>query len=103
MLAALDQPVRDDDLEKAGGSFAPHRLYNIGNHRSEPLMRLIALLEEACGRPAEIDFQPLQPGDVLETYADIDDIRRDLGFQPKTPIDIGIPEFVTWLRAYQGL
>ena len=103
LLAALDQPVVDDGQEKAGGSFAPHRLYNIGNHRSEPLMRLIALLEEACGRQAEIDFQPLQPGDVLETYADIDDIRRDLGFQPKTPIDVGIPDFVTWLRAYQGL
>lgn len=103
LLAALDQPVVDDDLEKAGGSLAPHRLYNIGNHRSEPLMRLISLIEDACGRPAEIDFQPLQPGDVLETYADIDDIRRDLGFHPTTPIDVGVPDFVTWLRDYQGL
>ncbi|MFM8542426.1 MAG: NAD-dependent epimerase/dehydratase family protein, partial [Chakrabartia sp.] len=103
LLAALDQPVVDDGLEKAGGSLAPHRLYNIGNQRSEPLMRLIALIEDACGRPAEIDFQPLQPGDVLETYADIDDIRRDMGFHPTTPIDVGVPDFVTWLRDYQGL
>ena len=61
----------DDGLEKAGGSVKPHRLYNIGNHRSEHLMKVVALLEAECGRKAEIDFQPMQPGDVPRTYADI--------------------------------
>ncbi|MFM7028371.1 MAG: NAD-dependent epimerase/dehydratase family protein [Chakrabartia sp.] len=103
LLAALDQPVADDGAEKPGGSRAPHRLYNIGNNRAEELMRLIAVLEDACGRKAQIDFQPMQPGDVPETYADITDIARDLAFAPATPIDVGVPDFVQWLRAYRGL
>lgn len=103
LVAAIDQPVADDGLEKPGGSHAPHRLYNIGNHRAEDLMRMIAVLEDACGRKATMDFQPMQPGDVYETYADITDISRDLGFAPTTPIDRGIPDFVGWLRAYRGL
>lgn len=103
LVAALDRPVQDDGLEKPGGSLAPHRLYNIGNNRSEELMRLIALLEDACGRRAEIDFQPMQAGDVVETYADITDIARDLGFAPTTPIDVGVPDFVHWFKSYRGL
>lgn len=103
VLAAIDQPVNDDGSLKPGGSLAPHRIYNIGNHRSEELMRLVAVLEAACGRQAEIDFQPMQPGDVPETYADITEIRRDLGFAPTIPIDVGVPDFVAWLKAYRGL
>ena len=86
---------------KAGGSMSPHRLYNIGNSRSEDLMRMIALIEEACGRRAEIEFLPLQPGDVPETFADISAIEADLGFAPTTPIDAGIPAFVDWFKAYR--
>ncbi len=97
VVAALDNPPPADD-----GS-VPCRLYNIGNHRSEPLMRMIALIEQALGRKAEIEFQPMQPGDVKETYADIEAIRRDLGFEPTTPIDVGIPKFVAWFRDYHGL
>lgn len=100
VVAALDNPPRDDGAAKAGGSIAPHALYNIGNNQPEDLMRLIALIEEACGRKAVIDFQPMQPGDVERTFADIDAISADLGYAPTTPIDAGIPAFVDWYRAY---
>ncbi len=96
VIAALDRPPA-----RASGT-APHRVYNLGNHRSEPLMRFIGLIESALGKKAEIDFQPIQPGDVPATYADIEASRRDLGFVPKTPIDEGIPRFVAWYREYHG-
>lgn len=102
VVAALDTPPVDDGNAKAGGSRAPHALYNIGNNRPEPLMRLIGLIEEACGRKAVIDFRPMQPGDVARTYADIDAIATDLGYAPTTPIDVGIPAFVDWFRSYTG-
>jgi UDP-glucuronate 4-epimerase len=103
IVASLDHPAPDDGAEKAGGSRAPHRLYNIGNHKSEELTRMIDLLEEACGRKAERRLMPMQPGDVRDTYADIAAIQRDLGFRPTTSIDEGIPRFVDWYRAYHGL
>jgi UDP-glucuronate 4-epimerase len=103
IVAALDNPPPDDGEEKAGGSKAPHRLYNIGNNNSEELGRMIALLEEACGRTAEKNIMPMQPGDVRDTYADISAIQRDLGFQPSTKIDVGIPRFVEWYRSYHGV
>ena len=81
----------------------PHALYNIGNNRSEHLMKVVALLEEACGRKAVIDFQPMQPGDVPTTYADIDAIRSDLGYAPTTSIEAGVPSFVRWYREYHGV
>jgi UDP-glucuronate 4-epimerase len=101
VIACLDAAPADDGTEKAGGSRAPHRLYNIGNSRSEDLMRMIALIEKACGRPAIVEMQPMQPGDVPETYADIGPIRSDLGFEPATPIETGIPMFVEWYKEYQ--
>jgi UDP-glucuronate 4-epimerase len=82
------------------GPGAPYRLYNIGNHRAEPLMRFIAVIEQALGRKAEIVFEPMQPGDVKETFADIGAIQRDFGFQPSTAIDQGIPRFVDWYRRH---
>ena len=100
VIASLDRPPPDDGAEKPGGSVAPHRIYNIGNNRSEELMRLIGLLEQACGRKAELRMLPLQPGDVEATYADIGAIRNDLGFEPSTPIDLGVPRFVDWYRSY---
>lgn len=103
IIAAIDKPVADDGQPKAGGSVSPHRLFNIGNNQSEELMKLIRVIEDACGRKAEIDFQPLQPGDVLETYADISAISDELGFAPSTPIDVGIPDFVDWYRRYKSL
>jgi UDP-glucuronate 4-epimerase len=103
IVSALDNPPPDDGSEKAGGSRSPHRLYNIGNNRSEELTRMIGLIEQACGREAQKVMAPMQPGDVRDTYADISAIQRDLGFQPTTPIDEGIPRFVAWYKAYHGL
>jgi UDP-glucuronate 4-epimerase len=103
VVAALDNPPADDGGEKAGGSKAPHRLYNIGNNNSEELTRMIAILEEACGRTAEKVLMPMQLGDVRDTYADISAIQRDLGFTPSTRIEEGIPRFVGWYRNYHGL
>ncbi len=103
IVACLDRPPADDGAPKAGGSVSPHAIYNIGNHRSEDLMRMIELLEQATGRKARLDFQPMQPGDVKDTYADIDAITRDHGFAPTTGIDEGIPRFVDWYKHYHGI
>ncbi|HKR24823.1 MAG TPA: NAD-dependent epimerase/dehydratase family protein [Allosphingosinicella sp.] len=92
IIASLDTPPPDD------GAASPHRIYNIGNHRSEDLMHMIGLIERACGRAAVRELLPLQPGDVPETFADIDPIRADLGFEPTTTIETGIPRFVRWFR-----
>jgi len=100
VVAALDNPPADDGAQKAGGSLKPHRLYNIGNHRSEHLMKVIAILEEELGRKAVIDFQPIQPGDVPRSFADITAISSDLGFAPTTSIDAGVPAFVRWYRDF---
>ncbi|MEX2643749.1 MAG: NAD-dependent epimerase/dehydratase family protein [Acetobacterales bacterium] len=96
VVNCLDRPPAADEA-------APHRVYNIGNHRSEPLMRFIGLLEQAIGRKAEVVFKPMQPGDVKETYADIEALRQDIGFEPSTPIDEGLPRFVEWYRRYHRL
>jgi UDP-glucuronate 4-epimerase len=103
VVAALDRPPADDGQAKAGGSASPHAVYNIGNHRSEELTRLIDLIEEACGRPAIREMKPMQPGDVRETFADIGAIERDLGFRPTTDISEGVPRFVHWFRDYHGI
>jgi UDP-glucuronate 4-epimerase len=97
VLAALDA------VPQAEGDAPPHRIYNLGNHRSEDLMQFIALLEQACGREAIKEFTGMQPGDVKETYADIEAARRDLGFEPKTSIEDGLPRFVDWFRDYHGV
>jgi UDP-glucuronate 4-epimerase len=78
----------------------PHAVYNLGNHKSEKLTDFIAILEASLGRKATYRFEPMQPGDVARTYADIDASRRDLGFEPKTPISEGIPRFVAWYKDY---
>lgn len=103
IVAVLDNPPKDDGEEKAGGSKGPHAIYNIGNHRSEELTRMIALIEKACERSAEKIVMPMQAGDVRDTFADISAIQSELGFVPKTPIDVGIPIFVQWFREYHGL
>ncbi|MDZ4870274.1 MAG: NAD-dependent epimerase/dehydratase family protein [Alphaproteobacteria bacterium] len=78
----------------------PHAVYNLGNHKSEKLTDFIALIEGALGRKATYKFEPMQPGDVARTYADIEASRRDLGFEPKTPIAEGIPRFIKWYTDY---
>ena len=103
ILACLDSPPADDGQVKAGGSTSPHALYNIGNSRSEDLMRVVELLERETGRKALLDPKPMQIGDVRETFADISAIQRDHGFEPSTSIDEGVPRFVDWYRDYHGL
>ena len=103
VVACLDSPPIDDGSVKAGGSTSPHALYNIGNSRSEDLMRVVDLLEEATGKKALLDPQPMQVGDVKETFADISAIERDHDFKPMTSIDEGVPRFVKWYREYHGL
>jgi UDP-glucuronate 4-epimerase len=96
VMACLDKPPF------AANGRPPWRVYNIGNNQSEPLMRFISVLEEALGNKADIDFQPLQTGDVPETSADITETQRDLGYEPKTTIDVGLPKLVAWYRDYYG-
>jgi UDP-glucuronate 4-epimerase len=103
VLACIDGPPADDGAEKAGGSKSPHALYNIGNHRSEELMRMVGLLEQATGKAAVLDFQPMQAGDVKDTFADISAIQRDHGFEPSTSIDEGIPRFVDWFKMHHRI
>jgi UDP-glucuronate 4-epimerase len=102
VIACLDNPPPDDGLMKAGGSLKPHRLYNIGNHRSEHLMKVIEILESEIGMKAKIDFQPMQPGDARQSFADISAISGDLGYQPTTCIDVGVPNFVRWYKDYHA-
>ena len=100
VVACLDNPPPDDGRPKAGNSVSPHRIYNIGNHRSEDLSHMISLIEEACGRKAIRRLLPMQPGDVRDTFADISALAGDLGFAPQTSISEGVPRFVEWYRAY---
>ena len=103
VVAALDNPPADDGSAKAGGSTKPHAIYNIGNHKSEHLMKVIGVIEEACGRKAEVEMLPMQAGDVPRTFADIDAIANDLGYAPTTSIEEGVPAFVRWFREYHGV
>jgi len=103
IVACLDNPPHDNGEVKAGGSIAPHALYNIGNSRSEDLMRVVQLLEQATGKKALLDPRPMQIGDVKDTFADISAIERDHGFVPTTSIDDGLPRFVSWYRDYNGI
>jgi UDP-glucuronate 4-epimerase len=97
VVNCLDRPAEAD---RGAGN---HRLYNLGNHRPERLLDFISTLESALGRKAIIELLPMQPGDVKETYADIEASRRDLDFEPKTSIADGIPRFVAWFRDRYGV
>ncbi|CAO3443758.1 UDP-glucose 4-epimerase (EC 5.1.3.2) [Azospirillum argentinense] len=97
VLAALDRPAAPD----ANG--APHAVYNLGNNRTEDLMRFIGIIEESLGRKANMNMEPIQAGDVPETSADIEASRRDLGYEPTTSIETGLPRFVAWYKGYHGL
>uniref|UniRef100_A0A7C4TDM3 NAD-dependent epimerase n=1 Tax=candidate division WOR-3 bacterium TaxID=2052148 RepID=A0A7C4TDM3_UNCW3 len=84
-------------------SFAPYRLFNIGNNNPVKLNRLIEIIEECLGKKAVKNFLPVQPGDVLKTYADVDDLMKEIGFKPHTPIEEGIEKFVAWFKNYYNL
>ncbi len=81
-------------------SHAPYRLYNIGSHRPVELMRYIEVLEDCLGRKAIKNLLPMQPGDVPDTYADVEALVKDVGYQPGTPIEVGVARFVAWYREY---
>ncbi len=81
-------------------SFAPYKIYNVGNNQPVELIRFIEIIEECLGKKAKKNFLPLQPGDVVETYADIDELVKDIGYKPQTPVEVGIKRFVEWYKDY---
>jgi UDP-glucuronate 4-epimerase len=97
ILAALENPPEADARQ------SPHRIYNIGNSKSEELETLIGIIEKSCGRAAIRKLVSAQPGDVINTYADITESRAKLGFNPCVSLEEGIPRFVAWYRSYAGI
>lgn len=98
VLGVLDNPPPTVDR-----GTTPARVFNIGNNRAEPLLRFISVLEAAIGRKAEIIYEPMQPGDVKETFADIEAINRLCGFKPRVTIDEGLRHFVSWFLSYHKI
>lgn len=101
--APVPNPEWNSNEPDPGSSRAPYRIYNIGNDQPVELMQLIQCLERSLGRTAEKRFLPMQPGDVLATWADVDQLARDIDFHPSTPIEEGIPRFVAWYRDFHGV
>lgn len=97
VVSKLIDRVPADDPAAAN---APSKVYNVGNHHPEELIHVVELLEQELGRTANKELLPMQPGDVLETFADVEDLMRDTGFAPSTPIERGVRNFVTWYRDY---
>jgi UDP-glucuronate 4-epimerase len=105
VVRVIDRPAAPNsdwggDSPDPGTSAAPYRLYNIGNHNPVELTHFLEVLQEKLGRKTEIVLMPMQPGDVPETYADIEDLRRDVGFAPATSIEDGLDRFVKWYVEY---
>jgi UDP-glucuronate 4-epimerase len=105
VVHCLDKPAEpnpdwDSDAPDPGTSFAPYRLYNIGNQGPVELMRYIEILEERLGKTAEKNLLPLQPGDVPDTWADVEDLARDVGYRPKTTVEEGVGRFVDWYLSF---
>jgi UDP-glucuronate 4-epimerase len=97
-------PKENQDFDRAapdpGSSYAPYKIYNIGNNKPVQLMELIQVLEQCLGMEAKKEFLPMQPGDVASTYANVDSLITEMGFQPKTSIDVGVKKFVEWYREH---
>lgn len=102
-VTAAPNPAFDTNKPDPASSSAPWRVFNIGNHHPEPLMKLVGLLEEFLGKKAELNLLPMQPGDVPATCANVDDLGRLTGFQPSTPLEVGVKRFVEWYREYYGV
>ena len=96
-------PAQPGAAPDPGTSAAPWRVYNIGNNRPVELMDVVGLLEQAIGKKAERELLPMQPGDVPATYADVDDLMREVGFRPATPIADGIARFIAWYKDYHRI
>ena len=101
-VAPTGDPSWNSGNQDPSTSYAPYRIYNLGNNRPMELMQYITVLERAIGRKAIIDWAPMQPGDVQETYADIEKLRQVIGYEPRISIEEGIPKFVEWYVSYYG-
>ena len=97
---APPNPAWDAAAPDPGTSPDPYRVYNIGNHTPVELDHFIAAIEKALGKKAVRNLLPMQPGDVAATCADVEDLRRDVGFAPATPLETGIARFIEWYREY---
>ena len=105
VVRTLDEIAKPDpfwrpEAPDPGTSSAPYRLYNIGNHSPVGLLDYIATIEKAVGKKAKLELVPQQPGDVEETYADVEALKAAIGFEPSTPLDVGVGSFVDWYRDY---
>jgi len=101
-IPAPDPTWSGDDPDPATSN-APYRLYNIGNHTPLKVTRLIEVIEQCVGKKAVRNMMPAQPGEVPVTFADVDDLARDVGFAPKTPLEEGVRRFVEWYRAFYSV
>jgi len=97
----MPDPEFDTGNPDPGASYAPYKVYNIGNNQPVELMTFIETIEEALGKRAEKNFLPMQAGDVVATYADVEDLKRDVGFEPKTSLADGIAKWADWYRSYR--
>jgi UDP-glucuronate 4-epimerase len=104
IVSHLPRPNPDwsGDKPDPGSSYCNYKIYNIGNNNYVELIRFIEVLEKCIGKKAQKNFKPMQPGDVPATYANVDDLARDVGFTPSTPIEVGLQRFVDWYRGYFG-
>ncbi len=107
VVRLVERPAQGDpnwsaDAPDPARSSAPWRIYNIGNHNPVDLLDVVALIEEALGKKAIRKMLPMQPGDVPATYADVDDLMRDVGFKPSTPIAEGVARFIAWYKEYHA-
>ena len=100
---AAPDPAWDSDRPDPATSSAPYRVYNIGNNSPVDLEHYIRVLEDCLGTKAEKNLLPLQPGDVPDTFADVSDLVRDVGYQPATSVEEGVSRFVAWYRDYHGV
>ena len=96
-------PDWDESKDELGASFAPYRVYNIGNNQPVQLMKFINVLEEKIGKEANKQYMEMQPGDVMRTYADVSELERDIDFKPSTSIEDGLGKFVEWYKEYYNV
>ena len=107
VVRLIDRPAQGDpnwsgDKPDPARSSAPWRVYNIGNNNPVEVLEVVSLLEQTLGKKAIRELMPIQPGDVPATFADVDDLMREVGFKPSTPIAEGVKRFIAWYKEYQG-
>ena len=108
VVRVIDRPASPDsawsgEVPDPATSYAPYRIYNIGNNQPVELMRYIEVLEKNLGKKAKLEMLPMQDGDVPATSANVESLRKDTGFQPRTSVEQGIGRFVEWYKSYHGI